>query len=91
MTPWMSHGDNVRRRHMPFIKIAIVATAVLAAGATSASADVRYTGSPKLGGYYVNSSPMSARAQLLPESRTSSQITTPKPYMRQGGINSRGI
>ena len=78
---------------MPFVKIAIASTAVLAACATSASADVRYTGSPKFGSYYVNNSPMSARAQLLPESRTSSEvpIATPKPYMRQGGINSRGI
>jgi hypothetical protein len=79
---------------MPFLKIAIAATAVLAAYATSASADVRYAGSPKLGSYYVNNSPMSARAQLLPpESRASSgaPVATSKPYMRQGGINSRGI
>lgn len=78
---------------MPFIKIAIAATAVLAAYATSASADVRYAGSPKFGSYYVNNSPMSARAQLLPENRTSSEapVATSKRYMRQGGINSRGI
>jgi len=78
---------------MPFIKITFATTVVLAACATSASADFRYTGSPKLGSYYVNSSPMSARAQLLPESRTNSEalIATPKSYMRPGGINSRGI
>ena len=78
---------------MPFVKIAIAATAVLAAHATSASADVRYAGSPKFGGYFVNNSPMSARAQLLPESRASSgaPVATSKPYIRQGGINSRGI
>lgn len=78
---------------MPFIKIAIATTAILAACATSASADVRYTGSPKFGSYYVSSSPMSARAQLLPENRTGSETpaAAPKPYMRQGGINSRGI
>ncbi|EKS42268.1 hypothetical protein [Afipia broomeae] len=78
---------------MPLVKIAIAAIAVLAAYATSASADVRYAGSPKFGGYYVSNSPMSARAQMLPESRASSSVpvATSKPYMRQGGINSRGI
>jgi len=78
---------------MPFIRTAISAAIVLAAYATSASADVRYTGSPKFGSYYVYSSPMSARAQLLPESRTGSEapLAPSQHYMRQGGINSRGI
>lgn len=79
---------------MSFVRITIVATGAVVAFATSASADFRYAGSPKFGQYYVSGSVMSARAELLPQARLNSsdtQVSTPKSYMRKGGISSRGI
>lgn len=76
---------------MSFIKVAIAAGA-LAAFVTSASADVRYAGSPKLGQSYVPDSSMSARAELLPrDGADTSDIHVPLAYMRKGGIGSRGF
>ncbi len=76
---------------MSFTKIAIAAAALIAF-ATSASADFRYTGSPKLGQFYVQDSALSARAELLPQMKSSDpQTQISKSIARKGGIGSRGI
>lgn len=49
---------------MPFIKIAIATTAILAACATSASADVRYTGSSKFGMRVIEKDSLTSNPKL---------------------------
>ncbi|MBI3701091.1 MAG: hypothetical protein HY242_11680 [Afipia sp.] len=71
---------------MSFTKIAIVAGA-LVSFATAASADFRYTGSPKQGQFYVQNSMRDARAEVLP----SDAKAAPTTQVRKGGISARGI
>jgi hypothetical protein len=72
-------------------RIAIASISALVSLATSASADFRYTGSPKLGQFYVDNSPMSARAEFVPENRVTAPVPVPSAPTRKGGISARGI
>lgn len=74
---------------MSITKIAIVASA-LVSFATAASADFRYTGSPKQGQYYVQDSMRNARAEVLPKD-ANAQVAAPTTPARKGGISARGI
>lgn len=74
---------------MSFIKIAIAAGA-LVSFATAASADFRYTGSPKQGQFYVQDSMRNARAEVL-SNDANTQVAAPAVQVRKGGISARGI
>lgn len=74
---------------MSFAKIAI-AVGALVSFATAASADFRYTGSPKQGQFYVQNSMRDARAEVLPND-ANAQVAAPAGPVRKGGISARGI
>lgn len=72
-------------------RIAVASISALISLANSASADFRYTGSPKLGQFYVDSSSMSARAELVPDNRVTAPVPALSASNRKGGISARGI
>jgi len=64
--------------------------------AFSASADVRYTGSPKFGQFIASQSPAAAPAISIARGPTTifdakAQLLAPQTPVRKGGIGARGI
>ena len=74
---------------MTFIKIALVATGALVAISTTASADFRYTGSPKQGEYYIGTTRNDPRATNPFDAQAS--INTVLTPVRKGGIGARSF
>jgi len=81
---------------MSSIRIGIAVIGGLVAFSASASADVRYTGSPKFGQFIASQSPAAAPAISIARGPTTifdarAQLLAPLPPVRKGGIGARGI
>ena len=78
---------------MSSIKIGLAALGSLIAFTASASAEVRYAGSPKFGYSVVSSAPATGKSSAY-NARAEfprAELSAPSSPFRKGGINSRGL
>ena len=81
---------------MSSIRIGFVVIGSLVAFTATASADVRYVGSPKFGQFIAMQSPSAARAGIIVPGQSNvfdakDQMLGPLTRMYRGGIGARGI
>lgn len=81
---------------MSSIRIGVAVIGGLIAFSASASADVRYTGSPKFGQFIASQAPAAAGAEIFAPGQSNvfdakAQLLAPRAPMYQGGIGARGI
>ena len=81
---------------MSSIKIGFVIMVSLIAFSTSASAEIRYAGSPKFGQFITSQSAAAADAAVVVPNRSKAfdaraQMLGPQTHMYKGGIAARGL
>lgn len=81
---------------MSSIRIGLAVIGSLVAFAATASADVRYAGSPKFGQFIAPQSPAAAPAAIGVPGQSNvfdakAQMPAPQTHMYRGGIGARGI
>jgi len=76
------------------IKTSLAVIAGLIAFATSASAEIRYAGSPKFGQFVVSPAPAHGHAMVSGSSKAfdaNARMLAPQAVAPKGGIGARGI
>jgi hypothetical protein len=81
---------------MSSIKLGLIVIGSLLAFATSASADVRYAGSPKFGQFIVTDASIGAASEFVASGRSNpfdarAQMPASQASVHKGGIGGRGI
>jgi hypothetical protein len=78
------------------IGFAVIGSFVAFSASASASADVRYTGSPKFGQFIASQAPAAAGAEIFAPGQSKvvdakAQLLAPRTHVYKAGIGARGI